>query len=103
MYAIIDVGGKQYRVEVGDTIFVERLNALEQTSFSFNNVVAIVDSSKYSFGTPYLKGVSVVGDILKNGKQKKIRVFKYKPKKNYSRRYGHRQLYSKVKITAINS
>ena len=103
MYAIIDVGGKQYKVAVGDTVFLEKLNANENTEYVFDKVAAIVEDGKSSFGAPFLKGSSVVGNILKNGKCKKIRVFKYKPKKNYSRRYGHRQSYTKVEIKAINS
>ncbi len=103
MYAIIDVGGKQYKVAVGDTVFLEKLNANENTEYVFDKVAAIVKDGKSSFGAPFLKGSSVVGNILKNGKCKKIRVFKYKPKKNYSRRYGHRQSYTKVEIKAINS
>ncbi len=102
MYAIIEIGKKQYKVEVGDKIFVDRLDVKENESFSFNNVVAVVDEDKLNFGTPFIKGATVVGNILKNGKGKKIRVFKYKPKKNYSRRYGHRQQYTKVEITNIN-
>lgn len=103
MYAIIDIGGKQYSVEVGDTIFLEKLDAKENETFSFKNVVAIVNEDKKAeFGAPYISGAFVSANILKNGKQKKIRVFKYKPKKNYSRRYGHRQQYTKVEITAIN-
>ena len=103
MYAIIDVGGKQYKVKVGDKIFLEKLNAKEKETYSFNNVVALVEDKKSDFGAPFLKGVSVSANVLKNGRQKKIRVFKYKPKKNYSRRFGHRQHYSQVEITAINS
>lgn len=102
MYAIIEIGKKQYKVEVGDKIFVDRLDVKENESFSFNNVVAVVDEDKLNFGTPFINGATVVGNILKNGKGKKIRVFKYKPKKNYSRRYGHRQQYTKVEITNIN-
>ena len=103
MYAIVDIGGKQYKVEVGDVLYLEKLNAKEKESYSFNNVVAVVNDKTFNFGEPFLKGVSVVADVLKNGKRKKIRVFKYKQKKNYSRRFGHRQQYTKVKIAAINS
>ncbi len=103
MYAVIDMGGKQYRVEKGDVIFVERLRAEENSSFSFNNVVALVDGSKSVFGAPFVKGASVSCNVLKNGKGKKIRVFKYKPKKNYSRRQGHRRFYSKVEIVEIKT
>lgn len=103
MYAIIDIGGKQYKVEVGDVLYLEKLNAKEKESYSFNNVVAVIKDKTSNFGAPFLKGASVVANVLKNGKRKKIRVFKYKPKKNYSRRFGHRQHYTKVEITAINS
>ncbi len=101
MYAIIDIGGRQYNVAVGDVVFLEKLGVKEKDKFSFDKVVAVVEDNKTSFGTPFLDGVSVEGVVLKNGKQKKIRVFKYKPKKNYSRRYGHRQPYTKLEITAI--
>ena len=103
MYAIIDVGGKQYKVSVGDTIFLEKLDVNENSDCIFDKVAAIIEDGKSSFGAPYLKGSSVVGNVLKTGKCKKIRVFKYKPKKNYSRRYGHRQYYTKVEIKEIKS
>lgn len=103
MYAVIDIGGKQYKVEKGDVIFVERLGVEENSSFSFNNVVALVDDGRSVFGAPFVEGASVSCNVIKNGKRKKIRVFKYKPKKNYSRRIGHRQLYSKVQITDIKT
>lgn len=102
MYAIIDIGGKQYKVSVGDTLYLEKLEAKENSDYVVDRIVAIVEEENSKFGDPFLKGANVVLNVEKQGKQKKIRVFKYKPKKNYSRRYGHRQPYVKVKVGAIN-
>lgn len=102
MYAIVDVGGRQYNVAVGDVVFLEKLGVKENEKFRFDRVVALVEENNSSFGAPFLDGVSVEGLVLKNAKRKKIRVFKYKRRKNYSRRYGHRQQYTKLEITAIN-
>ena len=103
MYAIVKIGGKQYRVAVGDVIYLDRLKAEEKSSYVIEDVVAIVEEKSSNFGAPFVKGATVTANVLKNGKAKKIRVFKYKPKKNYSRRYGHRQHYTALEITAINS
>ena len=100
MYAIIETGGKQYRVENGDVIFVEKLNANENEEITFDKVVALNDG-KMKVGKPYIDGASVKGVVLKNGKSKKITVFTYKPKKSSSRKMGHRQPYTKVQISEI--
>jgi large subunit ribosomal protein L21 len=101
MYAVIETGGKQYRVEEGDTIFVEKLGADEQADVIFDKVVAISSDSGLNIGSPYLSGAKVTAKVIKNGKGKKIRIFKFKAKKNYRRRKGHRQPYTRVEIQKI--
>ncbi|AXF95539.1 50S ribosomal protein L21 [Spiroplasma phoeniceum P40] len=97
MFAIIKTGGKQLRVSQGDEIFVEMLNGNEGEKVNFTEVLMI----DREVGTPFIKGASVTGTILKQGKQKKIVVFHYKPKKTQHKKYGHRQPYTKVKIDQI--
>ncbi len=102
MYAIIETGGKQYRVENGSEIFVEKLNIAENETVTFDKVVAYSDAEgNFKAGTPYVEGVKVTGVVLKNGKGKKITVFTYKPKKGSARKLGHRQPYTKVQINEI--
>lgn len=101
MYAIFETGGKQYRVQTGDVIFVEKLNAAEEETVTFDRVISYGDGKKMKIGAPYVKGVTVQGKVLKNGKAKKITVFTYKPKKGSSRKLGHRQPYTKIEITSI--
>ncbi len=100
MYAIIETGGKQYRVENGDVIFVEKLNAQVDEEITFDKVVAVNDG-ELKVGAPYVDGATVKGVVLKNGKAKKITVFTYKPKKGSARKMGHRQPYTKVQINSI--
>ena len=100
-HAIIVTGGKQYRVAEGDVIYVEKLNAEEGASVTFDKVLALVDEADSQFGAPYLEGVSVSGTVLKQGREKKIRVYKMKPKKGYRNTKGHRQPYTKVEIGTI--
>ncbi len=98
MKAIIETGGKQYGVSVGDIIFVEKLNATENSEVIFDKVLMANDV----IGNPYVKNAKVVGKVLKNGKDKKIKIFKYTPNHKSSRKtQGHRQPYTKVEITAI--
>ena len=99
--AVIVTGGKQYRVSEGDTVYVEKLAVEEGSSYTFDQVLAIIDGKEAQFGTPVLEGASVSATVEKNGKGKKIRVFKMKPKKHYRRTQGHRQPYTRVKITEI--
>lgn len=101
MYAIIATGGKQVRVEVGQTIFVEKLDAAENSKVTFDQVL-LVGGEKTIVGDPLVKGASVKATLVKNGKEKKVIVFKYKAKSNYRRKNGHRQPYSKVVIDAID-
>jgi len=101
MYAVIETGGKQVRVEVGQTIYVEKLDANEGENFTFDKVL-MVGGESLQVGNPYLNGVTVEATIEKQGKQKKIIIFKYKPKKKYRRKQGHRQPYTKLTINKIN-
>ncbi len=101
MYAVIKTGGKQYKVSVGDIIFVEKLDAEENTKVMFD-VIAGQDDSGFHIGNPVLSAAKVSGKIIKNGKGKKVTVFTYKPKKSCKRKLGHRQLYSKVQIESIS-
>lgn len=100
MYAIIETGGKQYRVQNGDILYIEKLDAAENETVTFDKVLAVSDDKGLNVGKPYVD-VSVTGVVLKNGKGKKITVFTYKPKKSSSRKMGHRQPYTKVQINAI--
>ena len=102
MYAIIATGGKQYKVSEGDVIYVEKLEAAENDSISFDKVLAVGEEGAVNFGEPYVSGANVSGKVIKNGKSKKVIVFKYKPKKGYRRKQGHRQPYTKVQIEKIN-
>ena len=102
MYAIIETGGKQYKVQNGDTLFIEKLNAAEEDTVTFDKVIALHDDAKLKVGAPYVKGATIEATVLKSGKEKKIIVYKMKPKKNYRRKQGHRQPYTKIQINAIN-
>ena len=102
MHAIIETGGKQYKVAEGDTLFIEKLPNEAGETVTFDKVLAILDGDKATFGTPVVEGAKVDASVVKNGKGKKIIVFKYKPKKNYRRKQGHRQPYTKVTIGKIS-
>lgn len=103
MYAIIRTGGKQYRVTEGDVIWVEKLPYAEGDKVKFDEVLLVGGDGEIKTGTPVIDGASVDATVLKNGKAKKIIVFKYKPKKDYRRKQGHRQPYTKVQIEKINA
>ena len=103
MHAIIETGGKQYKVAEGDTLYIEKLNVEAGETVTFDKVLAVLDGDKATFGAPTVDGASVTANVVKNGKGKKVLVFKYKPKKNYRRRQGHRQPYTKVEITKVNA
>ena len=102
MNAIIVTGGKQYKVAEGDVLFIEKLPVEAGETVKFEQVLAILDGEKATFGTPVVEGASVEATIVKNGKGKKIRIFKYNPKKGSRKRQGHRQPYTKVEITKIS-
>ena len=101
MYAIIETGGKQYKVSEGESCKVEKLPIGEGSGVDFEKVLLIQDGEDVSVGTPYLEGVRVSGRVLSHGKGKKIIVFKYKSKKNYRKKQGHRQPFTLVKIEKI--
>ena len=102
MYAIVNTGGKQYKVAEGDVLFIEKLPNEAGDNVTFDKVLAVIDGEKITVGTPVVEGASVEGKIVKNGKGKKIRIFKYNAKKGYRKRQGHRQPYTKVTIGAIS-
>ena len=103
MHAIIETGGKQYKVTEGDTLFIEKLEAEAGQAITFDKVLAILDGDKATFGAPVVEGASVAATVVKNGKGKKVRIFKYNPKTGYRKRQGHRQPYTKVQIGAIQA
>ncbi len=102
MYAIIETGGKQYKVSEGDVIFIEKLEAAEGETVTFDKVLVVADGDKVNVGAPAVDGASVTAKVEKQGKSKKIYVFKMKRKKNYRRKKGHRQPFTKVTIDKIN-
>ena len=103
MYAIIETGGKQYKVEVGDTVFVEKLPVEAESEVTIDKVIAVGSEDGIKVGAPYVEGAAVTAKAVKNGKAKKVVVMTYKPKKNEKRKMGHRQPYTKVEISAINA
>ena len=103
MYAIIETGGKQYKVEAGDVVFIEKLDVEAESEVVFDKVIAIAGDDGIKVGAPYVDGAAVTAKVIKNGKARKIYVMTYKPKKNEKRKLGHRQPYTKVEIAAINS
>ena len=100
MYAVIVTGGKQYRVEKGDVIFVEKLNAEAESEFSFDTVLAVGEEGNVSLATPLLRAQGH-RQVVKNGKGKKLNILTYRPKKGSMRKMGHRQPYTKIEITEI--
>ena len=102
MQAIIEACGKQYKVAEGDVIFMEKLGAEADETVTFDKVLAILDGDKATFGAPVVEGAKVEAKIVKNGKGKKVMIFKYNPKKGYRKRQGHRQPYTKVEIGKIS-
>ena len=102
MNAIIVTGGKQYKVAEGDVVYIEKLDQEAGDTVKFDQVLAIIDGETATFGTPVVEGASVEAKIVKNGKGKKVRIFKYNAKKGYRKRQGHRQPYTKVEIAKIS-
>ncbi|MEG0229968.1 MAG: 50S ribosomal protein L21 [Oscillospiraceae bacterium] len=103
MYAIIQTGGKQYKVSEGDEIYIEKLGLDADAEVNFDEVVAIGSDDSIKVGAPFVAGATVKATVVKNGKQKKITVFTYRSKKDSKRKLGHRQPYTKVKIESINA
>ncbi len=103
MFAIIETGGKQYKVNEGDIIFIEKLDAAEGENVTFDKVLAVSVENGLKVGAPVVEGAKVVAQVLRNGKSKKIYVMKYKAKKNEKKKIGHRQPYTKVQIASIEA
>ena len=101
MFAVIETGGKQYKVNEGDVIFIEKLDVAEGDTITFENVKALSIGDTFEVGTPNVAGAVVKATVVKNGKGKKIYVLKYKSKKNEKKKMGHRQPYTKVQILSI--
>lgn len=102
MYAIISAGNKQYKVSQGETIFIDKVNLEDGAAINFDAIM-VVDGDDVKVGDPTVAGVKVEGKVVAQVKGEKIKIYKYKSKKNYHRRAGHRQPYTKVEITAINA
>lgn len=103
MYAVIETGGKQYRVQPGDVVYIEKLDVEENAEVTFDKVIAVSAEDGIKVGAPYVEGAVVTAKALKNGKAKKVVVFTYKSKKNEKRKMGHRQPYTKVEIAEIKA
>lgn len=103
MYAIIETGGKQYRVENGDQIAVEKLGVEDGAKVVFDKVLVVGDGADIKVGAPYVDGVTVEGNAIETGKGKKVIIFKYKAKKDYRKKQGHRQPYTMVKIESLGT
>ena len=103
MYAIIETGGKQYKVAQGDVVFIEKLDVNEGDTVTFDKVLMAGEGADVKVGTPVVEGATVTAKVLKNGKAKKVLVFKMKRKKNERKKRGHRQPFTKVEITAVNA
>jgi len=103
MYAVLVTGGKQYRVQEGDVLFVEKLNAEVETTIELNEILAVGKEDGLVVGKPLVEGAKVVAKVLAQGKAKKIIVFKYKRKLDYRKKQGHRQAYTKIQIEKIEA
>ena len=101
MKAVIVTGGKQYTVSEGDVLYIEKLNVEAEETVKFDEVLAVLDGENSKIGAPVVEGATVEAKVVKNGKGKKIVVFKYKAKKNEKSKMGHRQPYTKVEITKL--
>ncbi len=102
MYAIVETGGKQVKVEVGQAVFVEKIEVAEGETYTFDKVL-LVAGDDVKVGAPYVNGATVTAKVEKQGRGKKIVVFKYRPKKHSAKKMGHRQSYTKLLIEAINA
>lgn len=103
MYAVIESGGKQYKVAPGEVVRVEKLSQESGATVEFNRVLAVHDDQQIIVGTPWIQNAKVVGTVVAGGKAKKVIIFKYKRKKQYRVTRGHRQLYTSVKIDEISA
>lgn len=102
MYAILKTGGKQYRVSEGDVISVEKLDVASGEKIVFDEILVVSNDGELQIGAPNVTGAKVEGTVVQQGKEKKVIVFKYKPKKDYRKKQGHRQPFTKVKIEKIS-
>lgn len=103
MYAVIQTGGKQYRVQQGDVIYIEKLDRQAGDTVSFDEVLLVTKDGATTIGAPMVAGAKVEGKVLSQVKGKKIVVYKYKSKKNERKKQGHRQPYTKVEIVSVNA
>lgn len=103
MYAIIKTGGKQYKVQENESIYIEKLDVEEGKAVTFDEVIMVVDGDTTKVGTPVVDGASVTGKVEKQGKERKVVTYKYKPKKHSHTKMGHRQPYTKVMIESIKA
>lgn len=103
MYAVIKTGGKQYRIQVGEKLKVEQLDAEKGSEFLIDQVLMIADGDKVSVGTPLIEGAKVSATVLEQGRHDKIRIFKMRRRKHYQKRQGHRQNYTEIEITGISA
>lgn len=103
MYVVFETGGKQYKASEGDILYVEKLEAANEETITFDQVKVVSKDGEVVIGTPVVEGASVSAKVIKTGKSKKIIVYKMKPKKNYRRKQGHRQPYTKIQIEKINA
>ena len=103
MYAVIQTGGKQYRLSAGDTVRVETLDAEEGASVEFDNILMVADGDNIKLGTPYIEGGKVVAKVKAHGRHKKIEIIKFNRRKHYDKRTGHRQNYTELEITDIQA
>ncbi|ACV58829.1 50S ribosomal protein L21 [Alicyclobacillus acidocaldarius] len=101
MYAIVETGGKQYKVSQGDTLVVEKLEGEVGSEIVLDKVLLVQNEGQVQVGSPYLQGAKVVAKVVEHGRGEKIIVFKYKPKKNYHKKQGHRQPYTKLTVESI--
>lgn len=103
MYAIIDFGGRQYKVEEGQSLLTERINGVELgTDYEFDKVILVKNDSDVKVGKPYVEGAKVIAEVVEHGKDRKIKIIKFKGRKQYRRTTGHRQQYTEVKIKKID-
>ncbi len=103
MYAVFVTGGKQYKASEGDVLFIEKLDSEAGQTVKFDQVLLVSNDGNVTVGDPFVKGAYVEAKLDKNGKGKKVRIFKYKAKKGYRRRLGHRQPYSKITVTSVKA
>ncbi len=102
MYAVIETGGKQYRVSEGDVITVEKLNVEDGANVELDKVLILGEGSDIKVGTPYIDGAKIMGRVVESGKAKKVVIFKYKSKKDYRKKQGHRQPYTMIEILSLD-